>query len=247
MAIATSKVSILSRLKRRFMLECETWMEPIVDVKIEEVRIRADQRISKWVRQALRHGDYESLEIQLLREKLTENDVVMEVGAGIGFISTYCAKQIGAERVFTYEANPQMEQYIRDVYRINDISPTLEICLIGEKDGEQAFYIDENFVASSAVQSNPKAKSTMVPVRSFNREVERLHPTLLILDVEGYEYEFCQYAAFNGIQKILIELHERMLGQTKSEAVKTHFTEAGFTLTEEIFSEEAAVLFLEKV
>jgi FkbM family methyltransferase len=246
MTTANLKRSILGRLKRRFLLEYETLMEPIVDVEIEEVRIRADQRISKWVRQALRHGDYESMEIQLLREKLTENDVVMEVGAGIGFISTYCAKQIGSERIFTYEANPQMEQHIRDVYRINGAAPTLEICLIGEKDGEQTFYIDENFVASSAVQNNRNAKSIMVPVRSFNREVERLNPTLLILDIEGYEYEFCQYATFGGIQKILIELHERILGRDKSEAVKAHLTGAGFTLTEEISSEEAAVLFLEK-
>jgi FkbM family methyltransferase len=246
MTTAPLKKSILSRLKRRFILELETLMEPTVDVEIEEVRIQADQRISKWVRQALRHGDYESLEIRLLREKLTENDVVMEVGAGIGFISTYCAKQIGSERIFTYEANPQMEQHIRDVYRINGISPTLEICLIGEKDGEQTFYIDENFVASSAVQNNRNAKGIMVPVRSFNREVERLKPTLLILDVEGYEYEFCQYATFGGIQKILIELHERILGRDKSEAVKAHLTGAGFTVTEEISSEEAAVLFLEK-
>jgi FkbM family methyltransferase len=238
--------NILTRLQRRISLEYETLIQPVVDVEIEGVKMRADQRISKWIRQALRRGYYEQLEIQLLKQKLTENDIVMEVGAGIGFISTYCAKKIGSERVFAYEANPSIESYIRETYRLNKVCPTLEMCMIGENDGEQTFYIDEHFTASSAIQHNRKSQASNVSVKSFNHEAKRLTPTFLIVDVEGYEYEFCQYANFDNIQKILLELHENILGQSKSEAVKDKLAKAGFVLTEEISVGEVVVLFLER-
>ncbi len=36
----------------------------------------------------------------------------MELGAGLGFLSTYCAKIMGSDNVVTYEANPALEPYI---------------------------------------------------------------------------------------------------------------------------------------
>jgi len=51
-------------------------------------------------------GDYERKEATIVSQRLTADDVVLEIGAGIGFLSAYCAKRIGSERVFAYDANP---------------------------------------------------------------------------------------------------------------------------------------------
>jgi protein-L-isoaspartate O-methyltransferase len=51
-------------------------------------------------------GDYERKELDVIERRLEPGDKVMEVGAGIGFLSAYCARVLGDDRVFAYEANP---------------------------------------------------------------------------------------------------------------------------------------------
>jgi FkbM family methyltransferase len=104
------------------------------------VKVRVDGSLSAEVRLALRWGHYERRELDVVRAALQGADVVMEVGAGLGVVSSFCAKAVGSQRVFAYEANPAMESYIRRTYALNGVSPTLEICALGEHVGEQTLY-----------------------------------------------------------------------------------------------------------
>jgi hypothetical protein len=57
--------------------------------------------ISPKIIDSLYCGDYERSELKGIRKNLRKDDVVLELGRGLGFTSLYCAQRIGAERVFT--------------------------------------------------------------------------------------------------------------------------------------------------
>ena len=89
-------------------------------VKIEGIQIPIlKENLSKILQLQIYMGFYEKEELKLVKYLLDENDIVMELGTGLGLLSSYCAKKIGSHRVFTYEANPALETYIRHTYRLN--------------------------------------------------------------------------------------------------------------------------------
>mgnify|MGYP000639136384 FL=1 len=102
--------------------------------------------VSPSLRRAIYLDPYEAHERKVVLNKLTKDDVVLELGAGIGFISTLCAKQIGSERVFAVEANAVMAETIKETYRLNSVSPDLTCGLLGKGNGEDVFYIGMKFL-----------------------------------------------------------------------------------------------------
>ncbi len=216
-------------------------------VEFDGVRVYVDPRFGKSIAKDLLNGGYEWWERQILKAHLAPTDIVMELGAGIGVISTYCAQRLGSERVFAYEGNPILEHFIRRTYGLNRVSPTIEMCLIGEHDGEQSFWLAEDFWASSTL-AQPGApfapdRCIKVPVKAFSQEVRRINPSLLIVDIEGGEDEFCRCADFHNVQKILLEMHEWIIGPDAVESIRSRLSDAGFQLKQQIVPHG---LFLER-
>jgi len=81
--------------------------------------------MSRRVEKALSRGRAQRDELQLLGTLLVPDDTVLDLGAGLGLVSAYCAKRIGSERVFAYEADPDLEPCIRETYQLNDVEPSL--------------------------------------------------------------------------------------------------------------------------
>ena len=215
--------------KKRIQIEYRMWRQPVVE--IEGIKVPVGRHMNEVIQNFVYSGEYEKPELELVKSHLLPNDIVMEVGAGVGLVSSYCAKEIGSERVFAYEANPVLEQHIRNTYKLNNVAPTLEICLIGEQIGEQIFYAADAFWISSAIQPEGQAKAIKVPVKSFNQEVRRINPSFLIMDIEGGEYEILNSPDLHNIQKIVIELHDHIIGNEKVEFVLSQLLQAGFRVT----------------
>jgi FkbM family methyltransferase len=197
-------------------------------VNIEGVKIQIPQIASDVIRNAIYEGSYEAMELNLLKSKLSRNDIVMEIGTGLGLLSAYCAKNIGSNKVFTFEANPALEQAIKNNFAINQISPTLKMCLVGNMSGFNTFYVGENFWSSSVFNKPQGAQPIIVPVVSFNEKVRDIDPTFLILDIEGGEYELVEYADFYNIRKLLIEIHGWILSSEQIQFVKNRLLQEGF-------------------
>ena len=229
----------LDMIQRRILMEYRSITQPEM-VEIEGIKIAVNQDLPKGPREALYGGYYEKSEIQIIKQQLQWSDRVMEMGAGLGLVSSYCAKKIGSDKVLTYEANPAMEPYIRQNYALNNVDPTLEICLLGEQAGEQTFYVGKSFWSSSIIQRRVDDKEIKVPVKSFNQEVYKFNPTFLIVDIEGGEYEVFKNVDvdFHNIQKIVIELHERVIGLEKVEVVISQFAAAGFQINKKFSASE---------
>ena len=198
---------------------------------------------------AIYDGHYESAELHTFQSMLDEDDVVLEVGAGIGFLSSYCARAIGSEKVHTYEANPKLEVLIRKVYAANQVGPTLKIGVLGQETGTAQFFITHDFWASSLLPPAEPSEQVTVPVYDVNEEIRRITPTFLLMDIEGGEYELIKALDFHTIRKISVEMHTDVLGQARVDESKAIMRNAGFEVNSQlsrVIPGVKEVLFLER-
>lgn len=207
-------------------------------VDVEGIKIKIPLLASNVIRSALFEGYYEASELQIVMNRLSQDDIVMEIGAGLGLLSTYCAKQIGNDKVFTFEANPALKQPIKTNYALNQVNPKLEIGLVGAQAGFSTFYVNNDFWGSSIINTAENTKPIKIPVISFNEKIREINPTFLLIDIEGGEYELLKYADFHNVKKLMIEIHKRILTPEQTQFVNDAIAKAGFKLVEGDGSEE---------
>ncbi|EAY57008.1 MAG: probable methyltransferase, FkbM family protein [Leptospirillum rubarum] len=78
-------------------------------------------------------GTYESRELAPIRANIRPYDVVLELGAGIGFISTVVAKLFDNVHVVSYEANSLMLPIALNNHKINGVNVDLRHGLVTGK------------------------------------------------------------------------------------------------------------------
>lgn len=189
------------------------------------VRLPIDPAImSKNIIEAIEKGRYEHKESAELERMIELGERILELGAGLGFISTLCKRNIKTEAVRSFEANPLLIPVIRQVHALNGVSGIEvenAVLLNARGDATVPFYVRRDFWASSL---SPKPfgyeKVIDVPVRSFNAEIESFRPTMIICDIEGGELDLFLNANLTGVRKVYIEVHQNVLGRR---GIKTLF------------------------
>ncbi|WP_009630329.1 FkbM family methyltransferase [Synechocystis sp. PCC 7509] len=153
-----------------------TWLRSFTRslVDIEGIKIKIPAIASKVIRNSILDGSYEAPELKLVKSRLSQEDIVMEVGTGLGLLSVYCAKQIGDDKVFTFEANPALEEAIKTNYQLNQVAPKLEMALVGDRPGFTTFYVGKNFWSNSIFNKAKGAKPITVTIVSFNDRVKEI-------------------------------------------------------------------------
>ena len=136
--------------------------------EVSGVRLRLGGHLTQNIRERILSGNYEQEEMRGLSAILAPTDVVMEIGAGIGFLSSHCAKVVGSENIYAFEANPELEAVIRDTYELNGVSPHLEICVLAHQGGERTFYLEETFLKSSLTSRGERTRAVRVPAKRLN-------------------------------------------------------------------------------
>ena len=198
---------------------------------VEGVKMKIDPRMSAYQVNKLLCGRHTRHERQLMIPLLEPDDVVMELGGGIGMLSTACSLKIGGDRVHSYEANPTMESLIRKNYELNGVKPHLKMCMLDEKPGSCTFHVSEHFARSSAYQlkDQGETKAYEVPVESLNDEIHRIKPTVLIMDVQGSEGKLLGFADLSNVQKLLVEVHSNVIGISRVNELRRQLRNQGFS------------------
>jgi len=205
-----------------------------------EVKLPTPIDLSTNAKIAIWSGGYEHAEISIIKSKIEKTDIILEVGAGIGYISTLCSKILGSKHVFAFEANPNLEKIIQKTYSLNNVSPTLSINGVGAKTEQRTFYIEENFYSSSFSKRENLIKRTnyreksMIDVLSFHDLIEKIRPTFLIIDIEGAELEIFDGSPINYVKKICLEIHPDILGDMKCSQIITNIIKQGFSLSVDV-------------
>ncbi|QYX57544.1 FkbM family methyltransferase [Roseovarius sp. SCSIO 43702] len=175
--------------------------------------------IQPKVAKKLRKEFYETPEAVGLPRFVTQKDRVLEIGAGIGFISTYLAAHIAPQSITCVEANPVLADYIRRVHELNGVTAEVHNAVLlpdnadMPRSGTVPFHVTEPFWSSSF--ENPKdLPSTLVdaPVRRLSAMIRECDPTVIICDIEGGEASLFEEVDFGNVRHIYVEVHRRYIG-----------------------------------
>ncbi|MGZ8216585.1 FkbM family methyltransferase [Methylomagnum sp.] len=190
--------------------------------------------IHEEMKEALRRGGYESFETRLVKRLLKPGHKVLEIGACTGYITMLAAKQVGAENVCTFEANPAAVEAALNHFSLNNLPIQIfNRVLMSRVKFTQAPETVELFLYKSPVSSSlfsfkANARSVSVPVGCLEDEIAKHGANFLIIDIEGGEADLLEDADLSSIDGIIMETHYRKAGEWRiNEMVKALF-EKGF-------------------
>lgn len=168
----------------------------------------------------LRDGTYEGPEARSAPRLLVRRDVVVELGAGIGLISSVVMKSGKAKAIHCFEADARMIPLIHATHRRNGItrSKVYHAAVTADRDslrrGEIALNLHGNFLGNSVTRAHARkiVESVTVPTCSLRDILRALRPTVLLVDIEGAEAGLFRNAPLGSVRHIAVELHPRALG-----------------------------------
>jgi FkbM family methyltransferase len=193
----------------------------------------------------LREKRYEIEEARQIPRIIEEGERILEIGAGIGLVSTLCAKNPKTESLSVFEADPKLTDYLQRVFSINSLENVhiTNGILSNALQGTTKFYIRQPFWSSSLIRgTNGYAEEIDLPVYSFNETLSELRPTLIVCDIEGGELELFEQANLEGVNKLFLEIHQRVLGREGIKRLFDILSAKGFHY-DQYHSEKAVILF----
>lgn len=182
------------------------------------------------MRGALVNNDYEARETKAALRVVQRGDRVVELGAGMGYMSSIVSVNCAPSEVHAFEANPAMIPCIRRVHSENDITNvTLHHALLGETAGEAQFYVREKFVASSLLPDPAEDVIDLVtvPVRPARETIAAINPDVLICDIEGAELQVLPLLDLGGLRAAIVELHPQYIGLKGVQTIFDAMNKAG--------------------
>jgi len=167
-----------------------------------------------------------------MKEFIQENEIVIDIGANIGYYALLEAKVASKGKVYATEPVPYNNEILRRNVRCNNYSNiSVFTYAIGNRNGQGKMnvYDKSNWCSFTDNLENLNSeiiKEIEVPLMtmdSFIKENVKQYPTLIRMDVEGYEHQIIKgmsnLLGKNKPLKILMELHPPWLGlMSKEEA-----------------------------
>ncbi len=169
------------------------------------------------------YGVYDLAVTETIERVAIKGDVVMDIGANIGYTTCLLSKKVGAMgKVFSYEPVSQIFSYLKKNkelfsahHQYNNIN--INNIALSSKEGEQLMEQYEDNWGRSRIVNNETSSNTKkekVITKTLDKEIERITGTinLLKIDVEGHEMEVFK-GGINALQakkiiNILFEEHE---------------------------------------
>lgn len=167
-------------------------------------------------RAALRENRFERWEHRAVIALADAQDHVLELGGGLGFLSTLLSVKSPVKSVTTLEPNPILAGYIAEVHELNNAVNARVIKAVAGPDtiGSVPFYIRKNVLASSLdAEAGAKPAQTIdTDVVDINALIKERHITYLICDIEGGEADLIDILEPDPLRAITIELHPQKIG-----------------------------------
>ncbi|WP_370401732.1 FkbM family methyltransferase [Sulfitobacter sp. JB4-11] len=158
-------------------------------------------------RARLRRGVFEANEAEAALRTVRPGDVVLELGAGLGFMSTLMAMKRKVAAVHSYEPNPHLIPYIHTVHAANgltDMSVTNGI--LGPRKAEVDFHLRPDLLLSSLHLEEDEADlpKTRIPVHNANSVFKEVRPTVLYCNMKGEEATLIPQLPLQGLRAAII-------------------------------------------
>lgn len=176
-----------------------------------EVPVSSDD-VSPVIWKALQSGSYEGKEARWALRAARPDDRILELGAGIGVITSLLAGVPGAH-VWAFEANPRAVTIARRVLAANrrpNVTLAEGIAAAGPP-RDFVFYLRRDFWMSSLVEHQGDYETTMT-IQSFDIDhfIAAQKIDLLVMDIEGGEHDLLTKAELPGVERLFLELHDHL-------------------------------------
>lgn len=179
-----------------------------------------DEGISK---QLYLHKERERFSTDYMKEIVKEQDTIIDIGANTGYYALLESRLAHKGKVYAIEPVPKNAWLLNQNIDLNNYENVSWFPLaIGGENGEGEMYVYEkgNLCSFTKNIQNEATEKITVPIMTLDSFVEKLvsgDPTLIRMDVEGYEYQIIK-----GMTELLrsdkplvlfIELHPFMMSK----------------------------------
>lgn len=186
--------------------------------------------VSNVIWSALKDGSYEAKEARWALKAARPNDRILELGSGIGVITSLLAGVEGAH-VIGFEANPHTVRLARKVISANDRNNVkLEHGLLTAGPSRDfTFYVREDLWMSSLIeQQGPYVETIQVKSSNIDEFITRADIDLVVMDIEGAELDLLTRAELPGVERVFLEFHDHLYGLEGVREVTSAMADKGF-------------------
>ncbi|MFJ5487199.1 class I SAM-dependent methyltransferase [Hansschlegelia beijingensis] len=174
--------------------------------------------INKKVADKMKSGRYEIREASAIQSYMKGGERVLELGGGLGFISTLVARFKRPASYTVVEADPRLIPVIKETHKLNGVTGVrVENCVATSDPAALAAGFCTMKIAKTFWGSSVKAQANgsegvlieAIPLEKFLREGE---PEVLIADIEGGELDLFHGIEMPSVNLVILELHPGMIG-----------------------------------
>ncbi len=193
-----------------------------------------DWLLGTKIEDKIRRGHYEKKESDAARKRLREGMKVLEIGAGLGFVTAICAQIVGAENVVTVEANPKMLDPIHGNLARNGLEGvTLLHGAVVPQDfeGDKVLFRPGSlFWGGSLSQSTVLTDDLVeVPALQLSTLLKQVRPKFVMMDIEGAEQHLFQRPWPRFVRFVVLELHPSKYDEQVIHKILRCMAESGLT------------------
>lgn len=191
--------------------------------------------MSPQVVEKIERGGYERFEARRSRDLVKAGDRVIELGAGLGFLSALIVGQTDVGEYVMVEADPRLADVIRRTHELNGLpTPTsIRTCVATcDQDllakGEVEFHVGAKFCASSILGVRKRKDTVIVPVVPLVDVIEETKANVLLVDIEGAETGVFNGTPLGTVERIVMEIHPHRIGDAGVRKVFSSLDTLGF-------------------
>ncbi|MEP2534224.1 FkbM family methyltransferase [Shimia sp.] len=179
-------------------------------------------------------GEYENKESEAALKRVRKGWTVLELGAGLGFVSSICASVAGAENVISVEANPRMLDPVRANLNRNgfDEVTLLHGAVVGDDHESETvrFRAGSLFWGGSIVEEG-KSHDDMVevPALPLTHLLAIYEPKFVMMDIEGAEQYLFDRPWPRCVKHVVMEIHPSRYPQKVIRKIVDCMSKSGLT------------------
>lgn len=179
-------------------------------------------------------GEYEGHEANAARKRIKPGMQVLEVGAGLGYVSSVCAQMAGPDRVVSIEANPQMISAAKANLTRNGFEKVyLEHgAIVGNGHHEETvnFRAGSLFWGGATLPPGVEHEDMVsVPALRIRPLLMEVRPRFVMLDVEGGEADLFKKPWPSFVKFVVLELHPKKYEKATIKEIVDCMSDTGLT------------------
>lgn len=182
-----------------------------IDISVE-AKVASDRIID-----SIKAGRYEHWESLFARKVVQPSDRILELGAGLGFVSAAVCSHVQPDHYTAVEADERLIPHIERTHKRNKISgvDVIQGAFVSDPGILETGYIEFGVARAfwgSGIDKAGKNKVTTVrvPTHDISAYIRENRINMLIADIEGGELDLFRHMDFTSLTQIVMELHPKV-------------------------------------